>query len=413
MTWEIWQLALLGLYAIVIGCALLRHLLVHLILRRTTFLTPHSPADHADKCPLVSILVPARDEARNIESCLRHLLLQDYPNYEIIVIDDRSRDETASIAQFVARRNARVRVVQINDLPAGWTGKNHALHVGQSHAGGEWLLFVDADATLHPACLSVVLRDAIDHAAGLASLLPRMEMCSFWERVIQPMAGTMLMSLFPLPRVNDRSRREGGFANGQFLMLRRDAYEAIGGHAAVRDKFCEDINLGRLVKQHQLGLRVTLAPELASVRMYTSLDQIVRGWSRIYYAAANARASVLAMMAVVFVLLSILPYIVLPVGLACVASGVGGSFAWTILACATIQEFLQAAVYVRSFRAGGTPLRLLMWRPLAIVALLLILLRTIRLCRTHRVVWRGTRYRSLSQKEAVAVEVNPPVAASA
>src|SRR5690606_18993244 len=139
---------------------------------------------------------------------------------------------------------------------------------------------------------------------------------------------TLLMTLFPLPRVNDRSRLDCGFANGQFLLVRRTAYEAIGGHEAVKDKFCEDINLGRLIKRHQLGLRVVVAPALASVRMYSSLPQILRGWSRIFYAAADANAALMIAFAVVLFLLSGLPYVVLPACLGVIAFGAAGAFTW-------------------------------------------------------------------------------------
>jgi glycosyltransferase involved in cell wall biosynthesis len=387
-------------YGLILAATVGRFLLCRAVIRRTTFLTPGSPAWCGPQAPKVSIIVPAKDEAANIENCLNSLLAQDYPDYEVLVVDDRSEDDTAAIAERVAARNPRVRVIRVRALPEGWTGKTHALHVAERSARGEWLLFIDADAALHPSCLSVTLRDAADHDAGLASLLPRMEMRSFWEQVVQPLAATLLMVLFPLPRVNDRSRIDFGFANGQFLLMRRSAYDAIGGHAAVRDKFCEDINLGRLVKRHGLGLRVTVAPDLASVRMYSSLPQIVRGWSRIFYAAADGRPLIPAGFAVVLFVLSGLPYVLLPVCFAMAAAGLAGSLTWLLAAFAAMHELLQTIVYIRAYSAGRTPLWMLIWRPISTFAMLAILMRTVRMCRTHEVTWRGTQYVAFSQAES-------------
>ncbi len=399
----IWQWTLVALYAVVLVGAVGRHWVCDRVIRRTTFLTPSSRR-WTGPAPKVSIIVPAKDEAENIERCLQSLLSQDYPNYEVILVDDRSADETAAIADRIARRNDRLRVLRVVQLAEGWTGKNHALDFAQRRADGEWLLFVDADAWLHPACLSVVLRDAEEHDAGLSSLLPRMDMRSFWEKAVQPLAATMLMTLFPLPKANDRNRADGGFANGQFMLIRRTAYDAIGGHVAVKDKFVEDINIGRLIKKHELGLRVVVAPALASVRMYASLCQIMRGWSRIFYAAVNARPAILWAFFVVLLVLSVLPWIILPAcGIAALA-GATGQFTAIIAAMALFREFLQTTVFGRAYYAGQSPLRLLVWRPLATLTMMTVLLQTIRLCKTHNVVWRGTQYATMCQRETA-----PPV----
>lgn len=395
-----WQWTAVALYSLLLAGAIGRHLVCHCVIRKTTFLTPSS--QHWEgPAPKVSIIVPAKDEAANIACCLNSLLDQDYPNYEVILVDDRSEDETAAIAQRIARRDSRLRVLKVVHLTEGWTGKNHALHFAQRHARGDWLLFVDADAWLDSACLSVVLHDAEQHDAGLSSLLPRMEMRSFWERAVQPMAATMLMTLFPLPKANDRDRPDGGFANGQFMLIRRSAYDAIGGHEAVKDKFVEDINIGRLIKKHELGLRVVVAPALARVRMYSSLPQIMRGWSRIFYAAVNARPAILWGFAIALFLLSVFPWIVLPAcGIAALV-GAAGPFTAIIAAMAFAQDLLQTTVFARAYSAGHSSLRLLVWRPLATLTMIAVLLQTIRLCKTHNVVWRGTQYATMCQRETV------------
>lgn len=402
ITLNSWQWIALGFYGLILLGACARVVLVQATIRRTPFLTAAAPRWQGPKAPKLSILVPAKDEAANIESCLKSLLAQDYPNLEVLVIDDRSSDDTAAIAESVAARDERVRVLRVRSLPPGWTGKTHALHVGQYKATGEWLLFVDADATLHPACVSVALRDAVETDAGLLSLLPRMEMGSFWERVFQPLAATMLMVFCPVPWANDRSRTGGGFANGQFMLFRRTAYDAIGGHRAVKDKFVEDVNLGRLVKQNHLGLRVAAAPEILGVRMYASLMQIVKGWSRIFYAAADANRAKIAAFGAIFFLLSVLPYLVIPTSVAIAATSTASAFLWILLGCAVAQDLIQTVVFARVYQAGGTPLRLLAWRWLASGLMLVVLVRTIRLCKTQQVVWRGTTYAGTLSQAAPA-----------
>lgn len=388
-----WQTALLLAYSSLVLLAVIRHVIVHFALRRTVFLKPDPLAAALPERPLVSILVPARDEADTIGACLRSLLAQDYGNFEIIVIDDRSTDATARIVAALAEQDDRLRLVQILELPPGWTGKTHALHIGQQHARGEWLLFVDADTSHHPMCLSTVMRDALRNRADMESLLPKLEARSFWERVIQPFAGTCLMILFPLPKVNNRAERRYGFANGQFILVRRPVYDVIGGHAAVRDKFVEDIHLGRLIRRHGFNLRVVVGRDIACVRMYASLEQIVRGWSRIFYSAVNCKPKKLYLLAAFIVLLSVTPYFVIGSSALALLGGDSSSFVVSALALGLIHEALQLSLYARTYHAAGSRMvTALTFRWLAVFSMLYILGKTVRLCHTHQVSWRGTTY---------------------
>ena len=151
-------------------------------------------------------------------------------------------------------------------------------------ARGEWFWFLDADTRHTPENLAIVMEYARVHRAALASLLPEMRCESFWEKVVQPLAGIVLMQSYPPPLVN-RERSSLAFANGQYILISRAAYEAAGGHRAVRDRFVEDIHLASRVKALGLPIRLGIASGIGSTRMYTSLDGIVRGWSRILYDA--------------------------------------------------------------------------------------------------------------------------------
>jgi glycosyltransferase involved in cell wall biosynthesis len=387
-----WQVVLLGAYSIVVFIAFVRHFILSFATSKMRFLTPRCDKLIAADAPFVSIMVPAKDEEHGIEACLESLLEQDYPNYEVLVVDDRSTDRTAEIVRRLAARDQRLRLIQVQTLPPGWTGKTHALHLCQQSARGEWYLFVDADTRLDPSCVSVVLRDAIDHDVTLESVLPALHAKSFWERTIQPFAGICLMVLFPLSKVNRPKHTEMGFANGQFILIRKDGYEAIGGHEAVRDKFVEDIHLGRLVRKSGRNLRVVMTPELVSVRMYSSLGEIVRGWSRILYSAVDFKPAKLYGLLAAVLIFSVLSYVTILVSSVMLLSGDRSPFAWWLFGLAVAHEFLQTTIMARIYALSRSKQSYLAVRFLAVAVMIYILLRTIRMCRTHEVTWRGTTY---------------------
>src|SRR3990172_8670592 len=254
---------LLGFCGIVLLVWLTRHLAISQAKRKLPVLNRRSPR-LGGPAPLVSVLVPAKDEQLNIADCLSSLLAQDYPNFEVLVANDRSRDRTAEIARRAATDDYRVRVIDIAQLPPGWTGKTHALYQAVAHARGDWLLFVDADTRHEPENLSVVLQYAEQERADMVSLMPRLRNETFWEKVVSPLAAIVLTTLYPLVKVNKSKRRNTGFANGQYLLVKRSAYETIGGHRAVRSEFVEDIELGRILKRAGFRTKVALAPELSS-----------------------------------------------------------------------------------------------------------------------------------------------------
>jgi cellulose synthase/poly-beta-1,6-N-acetylglucosamine synthase-like glycosyltransferase len=342
--------------------------------------------------PSVSVLVPARDEEKTIGGCLRSLLALDYPRLDILVLDDRSTDRTAAIVREWAGQDARVRLLQIQDLPPGWTGKNHALHQGVKHTHGDWLLFVDADTLHDPANLRVLLNYAEQEQADMVTLLPRLG-CHTWpEKIIQPLAGIMLLLLFRLSRVNSDRHPSSAFANGQYLLVRRTAYDQVGGHAAVRNQLVEDIQLARRFKQAGLRLRVVLAPELTTTRMYSSLAEILSGWSRIYYAAVDHRPwKLLALLAAMSVF-TLSAYAALGFSAALLLGGDRSAFTWT-LAGMTAAHFGMMLLALRTLYGFTLSRRRYLWgHPLACLGMVVVLLRAIGTCFTHRISWRGTAY---------------------
>ena len=238
------------------------------------------------------VVIPARDEERNIGPCLEALCRSAHPRLRIRVVDDGSTDRTAEIALEWASRDARVEVVQLHELPAGWLGKNHAAWRGASGGNEDWFLFVDADLRVAPSCLSQAMAAAIRLDADLLTLVPELEMRTFWEIAVQPVVAHMILLSLDTRAIN-RDENPQAAAMGPFLLFRREAYERIGGHQAVRSEVVEDLRLAEAVKRAGLRLVLARGSGVASLRMYHSLQAIVAGWSKNFHVAIRGRLAVL------------------------------------------------------------------------------------------------------------------------
>ena len=259
-----------------------RHLLISAERRRDTLLRAERASGKAD-LPFVSVVVAAKDEAENIETCVRTMLEQDYADFEMIVVNDRSKDATGRIVRSIAAEDGRLRLIDVEHLPDGWCGKNNAMQHGIAAARGDWICMIDADCRqTSTRSLAVAMAYALETDADLLSVLPNLEMKGFWENVVQPVCSGIMMIWFNPVKVNDPSRPHA-YANGAFMLMRRSAYERVGTHEAVKEEVNEDMHLAALVKAAGLKLRVIRNAGLYLVRMYSSLGEIVRGWGRIFY----------------------------------------------------------------------------------------------------------------------------------
>jgi len=233
------------------------------------------PADHA---PHISVIIPARDEEANIGTCLRSLLAQDYPDdrLHVVVVDDHSADRTAAIVEGLARTHPRIRLIRSPPLPPHWTGKAHACAIGARAAApeSEWLCFIDADVTAAPCALSSAWQAAMRQQLDLLSLMPRQELKSVAERLILPCGLILLSFLQDLRQSQARSGREVS-ATGQFMLVRRADYEAVGGHTAVCTAICEDLEFARRLKQSGHAVLLMSGDEMLATRMYT-------GWGTLW-----------------------------------------------------------------------------------------------------------------------------------
>jgi hypothetical protein len=385
------EVTILWIYAALIAVWPIRHVVIAWAIRRLDILTPRSPRYDQPDPPLVSAIIPARDEEATLADCLASVCAQTYPNLEIVVVDDRSSDRTAEIARSFAETDPRVRVLTIEHLPEGWTGKTHALQTASGEAHGAWFWFLDSDTRHEPENLAIVMDYARRHNAALASLLPEMRCETFWEAVVQPLAGIVLVQSFPLFWVND-DRKKLAFANGQYILIRRDAYMAAGGHQAVRHRFVEDIGLAERVKELGLPIRVAVAHGLGSTRMYASLGQLVRGWSRILYDALGRSPWRLLGKVLDPLVFSQSGHVAMLAALVMLATGHATFFAWCLLGMSVVHHVLSYTVLRRLYLLSVPGSRYVGWFPLANLVMDWVLFRAIRMCLTGKVTWRGTAY---------------------
>lgn len=369
-----------------------RHYLIFRQKRSQDVLTPQSPPLTGDG-PMVSVIVSAKDEEANIAACVQSMLGQDYPNFEMIVCSDRSTDRTAEIVRDIAARDSRLRLIEVEHKPDGWTGKCHGMWTAASAARGEYLCMIDADCRQTSArTISAAMREARESGADLLSVLPVLEMHGFWENVVQPVCGGVMMIWYRPDRVNDPSRPEA-YANGAFILMRRSAYEAVGTHLAVRDKLMEDMHLAARIKQAGLRLRVVQSSGLYVVRMYTSLAAILRGWSRIFFATFGTPGR-LALSLAVMLVMGLLPYVAAVTGM--VLAAMNGPHPGWWLTCGLVglaAVGLQLGVIWRFYNLIAARRELAWTYPIGcIVTVIALVIAMTKHRRGAKVVWRNTVY---------------------
>jgi hypothetical protein len=348
-------------------------------------------ADPPREPALVSLVVPARNEAHNIRRCVESALASRYPRLEVIVVDDHSTDDTSAIVTELARRDGRLRVVTPPALPSGWFGKQWACATGARMARGDVLGFMDADTVQSPDLVPRVVNAMRARNADLLSVAGTQELGSFWERMIQPQIFAVMLQRFGGTELVNRSRSVSQkIANGQCLWVRRDAYDALDGHAAVKHEVAEDLALAQ--RWFRAGRTVTLVLGLdqLSTRMYTSLRELIEGWGKNIYAGGRKAMPFGAVGRAIYPLLlvtpglfGVLPPLVLGLGLL----GVVGPAALTWASLATGANLVWWLLVYTWLRLS--PVYALL-HPLGAAMLLYIALGAI--VRGRRVRWKEREY---------------------
>lgn len=321
--------------------------------------------------PIVSVIVPARNEEACLAACLESLVAQMGIDFEIIVVDDASTDRTAEIA-----RSFDVKVISAPPLPENWTGKNNAMSAGAKIAKGKWLLFTDADTMHKPGSLARAVGEAVEHGVALLSYSPEQEVHTFWERAVMPVIFAELASTYPPAKVRDPNSSIAA-ANGQYLMVSREAYDAVGGHTKIAGDLLEDVAMAKLVKSSGRKIWFRYGADAVRTRMYRTWSQMKEGWTK-NLALLFKRPMLRALLLIVFWMFS---WVALFVGLAAIPS-----HHWRIAYCVLPLVFLYLRIARARFGTLANFVAIILGVPVA--AFLLIQSRVKR----SRVSWKGREY---------------------
>jgi chlorobactene glucosyltransferase len=340
---------------------------------------------------LVSIIVPARNEGRNIEKCMRSILGTTWTNFELIVVNDHSTDGTGEIARRVAAGDPRVKVIDAPDLPAGWFGKQWACHNGQLPARGTRLLFTDADTRHGLEILGRAMQSMMERRADMLSVMPTQEYGTFWERLLMPMVIAIIAARYGgSERVNQSTNPLDKIANGQFILISREWYDRIGGHAAIRGNVAEDLRMAQEVCRAGGSMQLVDGRGFISTRMYEGLAELMRGWGKNIYAAGRDTLPFGPFGQWVVRLITPLPPLghVIPfaLGVAAVAGTLPMAVAWWALVCYLAWVAFWAAVYIDH----DVPVWFSLLHPFACVMMFALVFRAA--WRGTRVEWKGREY---------------------
>ncbi len=354
-------------------------------------LSPEDPV--ARELPRLIAVVPARNEAATIEGCVRALRASDHPWLEVVVFDDGSTDGTGDRARAVG---ATVLEGGGGALPEGWKGKPWALQRATRAMDADWIVFIDADVRVTPACLSRVHTRALQQELDFVSGFGKLEMVGFWEKVIQPSVGGLILAGNNLDRVNDAERRKDVIANGQLILVRRSAYEAVGGHAAVKADILDDVGLARAFARGGFALQVLFLRELFSCRMYTNFRELWLGWTKNLYAGMGYRLDRVVFLVGFILYEFVAMWVVLGWGL---ITGDTVLTAWgaALVALSQGARFWLDHIFGQDKRFG--PLQ-----PVGAVLLVGLLVDSARRSRAGSVVWKGRTYAARPEDSAGAAE---------
>ena len=352
------------------------------------------PTPPPSQAPSISVCIPARNEERNIRACVEAMLAQDYPDLEVIVLDDRSTDATPSILADIASSDPRLRPISGSDLPEGWAGKPHALYQASKAARGEWLCFVDADTFVTGEALSACYAKAIETNADMFTIMTFQITGTFWEKVVMPLVMTALSVGFSPRKVNDPKRKDA-IANGQFIMIKRSVYDAIGGHESVKDQIVEDKAISEQVKWNGYRLVVADGYAVARTRMYTSLPEMWEGWTKNIYLGLRDQPSLLVL-GVFGAFLLLIATLFLPIwpllGLLWYLQG-GGWLAATVIAKSLILWIFLIYVRARVAKAMDISAWYAFTTPLgAAIFAAMMLTSTWKVLSGKGVTWKGRMY---------------------
>ena len=380
-------------------CSILLLLCIHLLINLLSFRRLKAPTKGSTSSyPLVSLLVPARNEEAHIEMCVRSLVGQHYERLEVLVLDDRSSDATATIVQRISdalpsAQKGRLRLLHGEPLPPGWVGKNFACHQLSQHAQGEYLFFTDADTVHAPETVRAVIHCMHHLNVDLLTAQSEYELKDIGERLIMPLLCFRVFTLLPLTLLSRCSKPILAAGNGPLLCFRRQAYKAAGGHQAVKGRILEDVSLARAVKAAGYRMAFVDAVNMIFCHMYATFANTWVGFSKTFFAFYNY--SLLAALAIIVLDLSlfVLPPLLLLASLFVPLSLSVILLAFSSYGIAVLMRLLLAIRFTRNQKL--LTLLLCFLHPIAVILENLILLNSMRwYYRKRGTEWKGRYYSS-------------------
>lgn len=380
MSWMIPMAAVITL-ALLVMLAIARHNARHF-----PHLAPLPTGPHQSLPPL-SVLIPARNEAAHIGRMVAALVAQDYPNFEILILDDHSTDDTAQEALTAAAGNPHVQVLPGTPLPAGWVGKNWACHQLAAAARHDWLLFTDADVIWQPGALRAVIHHSLGQGADLLTVWPTQLTVTWAERLVVPLMSFFLLGYLPIGLAHDPRAIAAAAANGQCLLFTRAAYQRSGGHAAIHASLVDDISLAYRIKQAGLRLRMANGSSLVQCRMYETPTAVINGYTKTLVAAHGNSTPRLLLATFAQLGLFVAPWLLAPI-----AAGYG---AWMLCLWWFALGLLGISIRMQTAATAGLRRRDALLLPLSILIYTYIALHAIWVQLRHGgPIWKGRRVTS-------------------
>jgi chlorobactene glucosyltransferase len=340
--------------------------------------------------PFISILVPARNEEEHIEACVRSLLAQNYPRFEVVVLDDNSEDSTYEILCRLRDQDHRLRVLVGAELPEGWCGKPFACwQLAQS--AKEYLLFTDADCRFSPDALLLAMGAQVENQADVVSLMPDYVCVTFWERLLLPLLAYIPLAFLPMGLVRGSKHPWFSGANGAFLFMTREVYMEIDGHRAVKAQLAEDIKFAQHVKRQGRTIWYGDGRHAYSVRMYENLAEIWGGFTRNLFPAFSRNLTLLLAVLVMVAIVFVLPIFWTIAGLM-----TGATWVWFAFFAYLLTVGIRLAIAIRM---EWDDLFYSWLNPLAWMMVIAIALGSVRLARGSGVQWKGRVYAGSSEQD--------------
>ncbi|MBN2225373.1 MAG: glycosyltransferase [Deltaproteobacteria bacterium] len=336
-----------------------------------------------DTLPSVSVLIPTRNEARNIGACLRGALTQDHPKYEVIVVDDSSTDATVQIAQNIAANNQRLRVFRGRPIPPHWFGKTYAQYEAAQVSRGEYLLFLDADVVLDRRALSYLVTAAKKTGAGILSVLPLQAKEGFWEGLLGPFKYFHLFLFFPVYAMGWPWEAMAAYANGQCMLIERSAYKKIGGHSNASETLREGPDMARLLKRKGGKVSLLSGSGIARARLYGGPPELWDGFTRFLYTLAHH-----SVLGAIFMILAYAILFVIPVVKVIVALATGAKLASVGLSLA--QVGLGMAMFLAAMSRYGLTISEVLFFPLGAAVWIVMIGKAISVSMSKQGInWKG------------------------